>query len=178
MHDRQTQDSMNPEQATGHKKTDPPLLLSSNIAERTADDSSIHSDLDISFLVVAADLWSADGTEDMNLVQHPAPHYRKSMSPGPNEGYRPSSSYEDPHRFSYASGGPSGLKPPSSSGVQAEGVSCRALSLSCVQEAHFSDFVGIPGFPDAHEAYSIRFSGAAAIFWTSASTSARPSVSS
>lgn len=70
------------------------------------------SDIDISFLIVAADLWSADGTEEMNLVQHPASHYLKASSPAPADLYKYHTGHDN--RSTYSSHGlPSHVRPDS-----------------------------------------------------------------
>jgi hypothetical protein len=44
----------------------------------------VDSEIDITFLVCAADLWDADHSREMNLVQHPSYHYKPSPVPAPS----------------------------------------------------------------------------------------------
>lgn len=37
-----------------------------------ADNTQMHSDIDISFFIVTVDLWSEDAKQEMNLVLHPS----------------------------------------------------------------------------------------------------------
>lgn len=93
-----------------------PLIARLRVFSKSENREVPADDFDISFLVVAADLWSADGTEDMNLVQHPSSHLTKAASPLNFDGCIPTLSYEDRYRFSYG-GPPFPRARPSSNGM-------------------------------------------------------------
>ena len=70
----------------------PPLILPGN-----------YSDIDCSFFVVTADLWSADGISERNLVLHPTSSDRYSAAQAPKKR-RPNYPGEEPSQTKVPSG--------------------------------------------------------------------------
>lgn len=60
------------------------------VERATADGSNVHSEIDTSFYVLTVDLWSGDGTREVNLVRHSATS--PSISAATSSSYPPPSS--------------------------------------------------------------------------------------
>lgn len=58
--------------------------------------SNLHSEIDTSFFLVTVDLWSEDGTQEMNLVLHPSSSERMINSYVPNPAKRRKGSADSP----------------------------------------------------------------------------------